>query len=209
MLTLFHAPGTCSLAPRIALFDAGAEFGTIEVDVRTGEQHQPAYRKINPKGRVPALATDDGILTENPAILLYIAMSFPGARLAPMERPYALARMQGLNAFIASTLQPGLGPIGHPERYADDPVAQATMKAKALANTIAHFDHIEAEYELAPWVMGDHYTVADAYLFTFSEVIGRLGLDVGRYPRILAHRERMLDRPAVVAALEQTTLKSG
>lgn len=201
MLKLFHCPGVCSLASLIALEEAGAPFETIIVNLKAGEQHAPEYRAINPKGRVPALATDRGILTENPAIMTYIAMTFPQAQLAPLDDPYELARMQSFNAFIASSLQPAAGPIGQPQRYSDDPAVQAVLKPKALENIASYFDLIEAELLIGPWVLGDRFSVSDGYLFTFSEVISLLNLDETRYPRILDHRKRMLERPAVKKAL--------
>ena len=97
-LTLYLAPGTCAMAVRIALVEAGAPHQIKRLDLAAGEQRTPAYLAINPKGRVPALVTDRGVLTETPALLLYVAQRFPDAGLAPLDDPFLLARMQEVNS---------------------------------------------------------------------------------------------------------------
>ena len=87
MLKLFYAPQTCALASHIALEEAGADYETVRVDFRTGEQKKPDYLAVNPKGRVPALVTGHGVLTETPAILAFVAQTYPKARLAPLDDP--------------------------------------------------------------------------------------------------------------------------
>ena len=99
MLALYYSRKSCAYAPHILLHDAGAAFEARHIDFATGEQNRPEFLAINPKGRVPALVTPDGILTENPAILLYIAQTHPQAELAPTE-PFALARAQAFNILI-------------------------------------------------------------------------------------------------------------
>ncbi|MBK6703799.1 MAG: glutathione S-transferase family protein [Caulobacteraceae bacterium] len=201
MLKLFHGPGSCSLAPLIALHETGAYFDLVVIDLKAGTQRDPEYLAINPKGRVPALATEHGVLTENPAILTYIAMRFPDANLAPLADPFAFARMQSFNAFIASTLQPGFGPIIRPEFYSDDEASFAALKRQALMNAAKNFDMIEQQLFKGPYVTGAQYTLADLNLFVFSEAIARLKLDASKYPQILGHRERISSRSAVKAAL--------
>ena len=104
MIKLFYAPHTCSLASHIALENAGAEYTTVRIDFAAEEQRKPQYLAVNPKGRVPALATGDGILTETPAILAFIAQSFPQARLAPLDRPFAFSQVQSFNSYLCATL---------------------------------------------------------------------------------------------------------
>ena len=104
MLKLYFTPETCALASHIALEQAGADYEVARVDFSTGEQRAPAYLKINPKGRVPALATEHGILTETPAILLFIAQTYPKSRLAPLDDPFALAQVQAFNSYLCSTV---------------------------------------------------------------------------------------------------------
>ena len=100
MLKLFYTPGTCARASHIALREAGAEFELQRIDFARTEQRSEAYLKINPKGRVPALETDHGILTETPAILAYIAQLYPNANLAALDDPFEFARLQGFNNYL-------------------------------------------------------------------------------------------------------------
>lgn len=89
--TLFYSPGSCSLASHIALAEAGAAYELVRTDTKTGDQRRPEYLKVNPKGRVPALVTERGTLTETPAILAFVAQSFPQARLAPLDDAFRFA----------------------------------------------------------------------------------------------------------------------
>ena len=93
MLKLYYAPGTCALASHIALEEAGAKYETVRLNFKTEDQKKPEYLAINPKARVPSLVTDRGIITETPALLIYVAQTFPAARLAPIDDPYALAKV--------------------------------------------------------------------------------------------------------------------
>ena len=101
MLKLFYAAHTCALASHIALEEAGADYETVRVDFRSNEQKKPEYLAVNPKARIPALVTDQGILTETPAILAFVAQSFPKARLAPLDDPFAFAGVQPSTATCA------------------------------------------------------------------------------------------------------------
>ena len=116
MLKLFYAVGTCALASHIALEEAGAEYTTTRLDFSAGDQRKPEYLKVNPKGRVPALITDKGILTETPAILAYIAQLFPKAGLAPLNDPFACARVQAFNNYLCSTAHVNHAHLGRGSR---------------------------------------------------------------------------------------------
>src|SRR6266404_6887852 len=100
MLKLFYGPNACSLSTHIALAEAGAQFEAIRLDLKAGDQRKPEYLAVNPKGRVPALATPRGVLTETPAILAFVAQSFPDARLAPLDDPFAFAEAQAFNSYL-------------------------------------------------------------------------------------------------------------
>src|SRR5579862_2798044 len=104
MFTLFFSPGSCALASHIALEDAGAQYELRRVNFRNTEQRSPAYLDINPKGRVPALRTPRGIVSETPAILAFIAQSFPEARLAPLDDPFAFAELQSFANYLCATV---------------------------------------------------------------------------------------------------------
>jgi glutathione S-transferase len=104
MLKLYYAPGSCALASHIALAEAGAPYTTEKVDFKTNQQNSPEYLGINPKGRVPSLVTDRGILTETPAMLAFIAQSFPLAKLAPFDDAFAFAQVQSFTSYLCSTV---------------------------------------------------------------------------------------------------------
>src|ERR671932_511434 len=125
MLKLLYTPHTYALASHIALEEVGAEYETALIDFRNEEQRKPDYLAINPKGRVPALVTDRGVLTETPAILAFIAQSFPRAGLAPLDDPFAFARVQAFNSYLCSTVHVAHAHRMRGYRWADDPAAIA------------------------------------------------------------------------------------
>lgn len=199
MLTLHTAPGSCSRASHIALEEAGLDYQARYVDFARGDQRQPGFLAINPKGRVPALVTDRGVLTEGPAILAYVAALAPEARLAPTD-PFDFARMQAFNLYLATTIHVAHAHGRRAARWSDDPAAQASMAAKVSENMSAGFDLIEAGLD-GEWVMGDAYSVADPYLFVFSGWLAGDGVDIARFPKVSDHFQRMARRPAVQRVL--------
>ena len=104
MLELYYSPGSCALASHLALAEADAPYEAVRVDFSANEQRGQTYLAVNPKGRVPALVTDEGVLTETPAILVYIAQRFPERDLAPLTDPFAFARVQAFNSYLCSTV---------------------------------------------------------------------------------------------------------
>ena len=201
MLKLFFASNTCALASHIALEEAAAPYEAVRVDFRTNEQRKPEYLAINPKGRVPALLTSRGILTETPAILAFIAQSFPVARLAPLDDPYEFARVQAFNSYLCSTVHVAHAHRMRGYRWADDPAAIAEMQRKVPTTVGDCFELIESTMLEGPWVMGDRYTVCDPYLFTLSQWLDGDGVDVKRFPKVVELQQRMNARPAVQRAL--------
>jgi glutathione S-transferase len=200
MLKLFFTPGTCALASRIALEDAGADYEIARVDFSKNEQRGADYLKVNPKGRVPALVTDQGTLTETPAILLYIAQMFPDARLAPLDDPFALARMQGFNSYICSSVHVNHAHGRRGARWANEQSSFDDMKAKVPETMAAAMQLIEDQFLEGPWVMGNAYTVADPYLYTIERWLKGDGVEIANYPRISAHFNRMSERDTVKRA---------
>jgi glutathione S-transferase len=201
MLRLYYYPRACSLASHIALEEAGAVFEAVSVDLAQSEQRSADFLEVNSKGRVPALETGDGILTENPAILMYIAMTYPEANLAPLDDPFRLAQVQSLNAYLSSTVHVAHahGPRGI--RWADEPASLEDLRRKVPQTMTESFSLIENQYFQGPWVTGDDYTISDMYLFTIANWMEADGVDPTRFPRVLDHRHRMLERPAVERAL--------
>lgn len=201
MLKFYFAPQTCALASHIALEEAGAAYEAVRVDFAKTEQRSADYLKVNPKGRVPALATDRGILTETPAILLYIAQSHPAAKLAPLDDPFALGRIQAFNSYLCATVHVAHAHKLRGYRWADDPAAIAEMKRKVPQSVAECFTLIESEMFAGPFVTGESFTIADPYLFTLATWLEGDGVDPARFPKVLAHRNRMAERPAVKKAL--------
>ena len=126
-LTLYYTPGTCAQAVRIALEEAGAPYDLVRVDFAAGQQRTPEYLAVNPKGRVPALATPHGTLTETPALLAYVAQAFPAAQLAPTGNPFAFAQLQAFNAYVASTMHVSHAHRPRASRWADDEAAPHSL----------------------------------------------------------------------------------
>ena len=128
MLKLYYAPGTCALASHIALQEAGASYTAERLDFKTNQQNSPEYLAINPKGRVPSLVTDRGILTETPAMLAFIAQSFPLAKLVPLDDAFAFAQAQAFNSYLCSTVHVAHAHKGRGYRWATEENSFADMK---------------------------------------------------------------------------------
>lgn len=201
MMTLYYAAHTCALATHIALQEVAADYTTVRIDFATNEQRSTAYLAINPKGRVPALVTDRGILTETPAMLAFVAQSFPQANLAPLADPFAFAQVQEFNSYLCSTVHIAHAHRMRGTRWADDPAAIAEMQRKVPQSVGACFDLIEEAMLRGPWVMGETYTICDPYLFTLGQWLEADGVDPVRLPKVIGHRHRMLERQAVKTAI--------
>ena len=195
----------CSTAPspkraRMFIAEKGLEIETREISIMAGDQLKPEFLAINPKGRGPALVTPDGILTENPAILLYIAQTHPQASLAPTE-PFALARAQAFNMFLASTVHVAHAHKHRGARWADDAAAHAAMTAKVTSNMAMYAGMIEEHYFKGPWVLGDSYSICDPYLALITRWLGDDGVRLADFPRLEAHDVLMRTRPSMQAVL--------
>jgi len=201
MLTLYFTPGTCALASHIALEEAGAEYAIRRVNFASEEQRQAPYLEINPKGRVPALVTDRGILTETPAILAFIAQSYPAAHLAPLDDAFAFAEVQAFNAYLCATVHVAHAHRMRGRRWTDDEAAIEALKRGVPRSVGSCFALIDTTLFRGPWVMGEAYSICDPYLFTLSQWLEADGVDLAAFPRVLDHRTRMAERAAVVRAL--------
>lgn len=202
-MKFYYTPGTCALASHIALIDAGAQFESVRIDFRNDEQRKPEYLAINPKGRVPALVTDRGILTETPAMLAFIAQSYPRAGLAPLDDPFAFGRVQEFNSYLCSTVHVAHAHRMRGHRWADDPAAFEAMKRKVPQSIGECFALIERTMFEGPWVFGASYTISDPYLFTLARWMEGDGVDPSRFPQIAEHGRRMAGRPSVARALAE------
>ena len=202
MFKLYTAPGTCALASHVALEEAGADYTAERLDFKSSQQTTPQYLAVNPKGRVPALVTDRGTLTETPAILAFIASSFPKAELVP-DDPFAFAQAQSFNSYLCSTVHINHAHKMRGYRWAADETSFADMKRKVPETMAASFALIERDMLKGPWVMGEAYTIADPYLFTLAQWLEADGVDSARIPRVVEHRARMAERPNVKKAIAE------
>jgi glutathione S-transferase len=203
MLTLYYAPNTCSLASHLALEQAGAPYSVVRIDFSITEQRSPGYLKVNPKGRVPALVTERGVLTETPAMLLFIAQTSPESHLAPLSDAFGLAQMNAFNSYLCSTAHVAHAHRMRGQRWADEPAAWEAMKRKVPQSVGDSFALIETDYLLGPWVLGDQFSTCDFYLLTLARWLEADGVELARLPRVLEHRERMLDLPLVKRVIDQ------
>jgi glutathione S-transferase len=202
MITLYYTAHTCSLASHIALEDAGAEYDLRRIDFASTEQQSPEFLKINPKARVPAMMTPRGILTETPAMLAFIAQSYPDAGLAPLDDPFAFAEIQSFNSYLCSSLHVSHAHRMRGHRWATEESSFEDMRRMVPETVAAGFELIETMMFKGPWVMGDAYTIADPYLFTIAQWMERDGVDPDRFPKVADHRARMAERANVKAVLE-------
>jgi glutathione S-transferase len=196
MLKLYYSPGSCALASHITLEETGAAYSVERVNFKENQQNSADYLKINPKGRVPALVTDRGVLTENPAILVYLGQTYPKANLLPSD-PFAFAQMQSVTTYLCSTVHVSHAHKMRGARWATQESSFADMKSKVAGNMAASFALIERDMLKGPWVMGEQYTVADPYLYTIGLWLEGDGVDLATLPKIVAHRARMNERAAV------------
>ena len=197
MFKLYFAPGTCALACHIALAEAGAPYTTVKLDFKAGQQNSPEYLAINPKGRVPSLVTDRGVLTETPAMLAFIAQSFPQAKLAPLDDAFEFAKVQAFNSYLCSTVHVAHAHKLRGARWATEETSFADMRRMIPKTVGACFSLIERDMLKGPWVMGEQYTICDPYLYTLTGWLEGDGVDIATLPKVADHRKRMSERPAV------------
>jgi len=194
MMKLYFSNGSCSLASHIALEEAGARFEAQRVNLREGEQRKPEYLAVNPKGKVPALDLDGGaVLTENPAIISYVADTHPQAGLLAAPGELARARAQEWLAWCASTVHRDFSPLFR---------EPSNVEQKKLVQS--HLDQFEA-WLGGPYVLGDRFSAADCYTLVFTLWAPRFGLTLGSKTRAAA--KQLLERPAVQRAVTTQQLK--
>lgn len=196
-MIFYFAPFTCAVASHIALEETGADYEARRIDFQAAEQRSEHYLKVNPKGRVPALVTDRGIITETPAILAYIAQTHPQAGLAPLDDPFAFAQIQAFNNYLCATVHVAHAHRVRGSRWVNDEAAIAAMQEKVPQTMAECFSLIEADMLRGPWVMGNDYSISDGYLFTLSQWLEGDGVDINRFPKVADHADRMLERKAV------------
>jgi glutathione S-transferase len=203
VLRFFYGPNACSLAPHIALAEARADFEAMRLDLKAGDQRKPEYLAVNPKGRVPALVTPRGTLTECVVILGWVAQTYPDAHLRPDGDFFAFSEMQSFNLYLATTVHIAFAHLFRAERWADSDAAKDEMRKKVPSVLAQVFKLVEDRLsDGRPWVCGEQYTVADPYLYVFARWLERDGAGGSSgMPLTRAHRARMQARPAVQKVL--------
>ncbi|HEX3983582.1 MAG TPA: glutathione S-transferase family protein [Acidisoma sp.] len=197
MLKFYYSPDSCARAAHIALEEAGAAYERFPMSLAAGDQRKPEYLAINPKGRVPTLVTEHGVLTETPALLTYVARLYPGSPLGLPEDPFQLAQIESFNLYLCSTLHVAHAHKARGHRWVDDPAAIAAMRRKVPETVGACFELIENSFFRGPWAMGERFTICDVYLLVFSEWMEGDGVDHARFPKVAAHRAAMQARASV------------
>ncbi|MEO1138511.1 MAG: glutathione S-transferase family protein [Pseudomonadota bacterium] len=197
-MKFYFAPGTIAIATGLLLEEAGLNYEPIRLNFADGDQTKPDYLSINPKARVPALVTDQGILTETGAIAEFIAAQAPEKGLVPGDT-WQAGQMRSICYYLASTfhVNHAHGPRGI--RWADQPGSLDDMRAKLPHNMAASCAFVEEACALDPFVMGTGFTIADPWLFAISTWLEGDGVDVDRFPRLKAHRTMMAARPSADA----------
>ena len=206
-LKLFYSPGACSLVPHIALEEAVAEFEPARVTLAQGEHLQPGYLAINPRARVPALDTGQGVITENIALLNYIADQFEAEGSVPRGNPIAAAKCNELLGWFASSVHIAFAQIWRAERFTADQSVWEAIQAGGRKVLQAQFDEIETLCGDG-WLVPGYFTAADSYAFVFFRWGRRIGMDMSAYSGWAALCGRALDRPAVQRALQREGLKA-
>ncbi len=197
MFKLYYSPGACSLAAHTVLEEIGAPYEAQVVNLREGEHKQPTYLAINPKGAVPALATEHGVLTENVAILNYLAAKHPEAGLAPINDVYATASLTSFNGFLGSSVHPAIGKL-----MFSRPPMEGEARSQQQDLTMTKLRLLEDSLFVGPWALGSKFSVADPYLMVFERWARQGGLlDASGFPKLNEHLDRIQQRPATQRAL--------
>jgi glutathione S-transferase len=192
-LKLYFSNGSCSLASHIALEEANAAFETQRINLREKEQKTPAYLAVNPKGKVPALAVDGAVLTENPAIISYVADTHPDAKLLAAPGELARAKAQEWLAWCSSTVHISFGPLFRDKDNAE--------QKQVVQENLDRYD----AWTQGTYVLGESFSAADCYTLVFTGWARQFGLTVG--PKMRASAKALLKRPGVQRAVATQQLK--
>jgi glutathione S-transferase len=205
-LKLYYSPGACSLVAHIALAESGADYEVERIVLANGDHRRPEFLAINPHARVPALATDGRVITENVAILNYLADLFGGDGSVPRGSALEAARCNELLGWFASSVHIGFAGVWRAERFTDDESAWPAIQSGGRAAVERFFEEIEGLCS-GRWIAGDRFTAADSYVATFYRWARRIELDTSKYPNMAALVRRVVERPAVAKAIADEGLQ--
>jgi glutathione S-transferase len=195
-MKLYYSPGACSLSPHIVLHEAGLPFEAVLAPTKTHQLVDGTdYYSINPLGYVPLLELDDGRrLREGQAIVQYIADLVPHKQLAPANGTYERYKLQEWLTFLGTEIHKNFSPLFNP-------LTPAEFKPHCLTKLTGRLQWVDGELAGKQFLMGDSFSVADAYLFTVTNWAAPIGVDLSGMPNLLAFRARVAARPAVAAAM--------
>lgn len=200
MLTLYYSKGSSALAAHILLEETGAPYVAAEVSIPTGEHLASDFLRMNPKGRIPVLDTQGGVITENPAILEYIAAAHPSANLLP-HSAFAQAQARSLCAYLCATVHVAFGHKNRGTRWADEASVIAHMQRKVPQNLATCASYLENHAFVGPMAIGAQYTFCDPYLFLVGRWMAACDLSLAPYPNLNGHHAEMRTRPATQVVL--------
>ena len=200
-MKLYYSPGACSLSPHIVLLEAGLPYTLVKTDLKTKKTAGGAdYLTINSKGTVPAVELDDGrVLTEGPAIIQYLADQRPESGLAPRAGTFERYQLMEILNYITSEVHKGFSPLFNPE-------SSAEMKQASVSALAKKFDWLSGFLGGKNFLLGNTFTVADAYLFTVLNWVRIVKIDLSKWPVLAAYQARIVQRPKVQAALKEQGL---
>ena len=202
MLTLHYSPGACSMVPHILLHETGLPFEKVLTSTSDGTTKSDAWKKINPKGRVPVLIVDGDVLTEVSAISSYISSQKPELHLMGRSTMAQARILEWFNWLSGTMHGQAIAGMFRPYRFTDDETAFAAIKAKAKLTMTDGHQQIETKLSNREWACGDHFTAADPMLLFVLRMSVRLGFDIaGHYPAYTAWAKRMEARPTVATML--------
>jgi glutathione S-transferase len=195
-MKLYYFPGACSLSPHIVLLEAGLAHTMVKIDSKTKKTESGAdYLAVNSKGAVPALQLDDGrVLTEGPAVVQYLADLKPESGLAPRAGTFERYQLMEILNYITSEVHKSFSPLFNPANSAE-------IKEAAVANLAKKFDWLSGFLGKKPFLLGNTFTVADAYLFTVLNWTGHVKIDLGKWPVLADYKSRIAKRPKVIEAM--------
>jgi len=206
MLKFYFSKGSSALAAHILLEEVGADYEAIEVSIPNGDHLSSEFLQLNPKGRIPVLETPSGVISENPAILEFIATTCVDAKFLPVGE-FEKAQARSLCAYLCATAHVAYAHKHRGHRWADADASQRDMQDLVPRNLAACADHLETQLGCTPWSIGATYTFCDPYLFQFTRWLAAADVPIDGYPKLGAHRKAVLARPATQAILARHDLK--
>ncbi|KAF0161832.1 MAG: glutathione S-transferase [Rhodocyclaceae bacterium] len=202
-IRLYFSPGACSRVSMIALEETGLDYTAHRVLLAKGEQMTPEFRAINPKGKVPALQIDNRVLTENLAILTFLARRHPEACLLPIADPWEEAEALSLLSWCAAGLHPLVTRLRLPQRFCDLPGTADRVRDLARDEMIGQLSVAEERLSHQPWMLGQAWSIADAYLAWAWGRCPESGIEAAQFPHLCRHHDKAMARPAAQRAIQR------